>query len=131
MLTPKQKKCIELMVQGDLQQKEIATLIKVSEQTICNWKKTVPEFMQEYNRLLKQSIQSVASKAFHTQTRLLNAKSEMVRYMASKDILDRAGFKSTDKLEVEGNINTSNPYDELTVDELKALAKKCEADETT
>jgi predicted DNA-binding protein YlxM (UPF0122 family) len=99
MLKPKQKKCIELMLQGDLQQKQIAALIKVTEQTICNWKRDVPEFMQEYNRLLKQSIQSVASKAFRTQTKLLDAKSEMVRYMVSKDILDRAGFKATDKVE--------------------------------
>ena len=81
--------------------------------------------------MLKQSIRSIASEALRTQKKLLNAKSEMVRYMAAKDILDRAGFKATDKLEVEENISTVNPYDELSVDELKALAKKCESDGTT
>ena len=49
----------------------------------------------------------------------------------AKDFLDRAGFKPTDKVEVEGNI-TTNPYDELSVEELKALARKCEENgETT
>lgn len=48
----------------------------------------------------------------------------------AKDFLDRAGFKPTDNVNVEGNLNVKeNPYDQLTVDELRALARKCEADE--
>lgn len=31
---------------------------------------------------------------------------------------------------VEGKIQTSNPYDELSVEELRALARKCEEDES-
>ena len=41
---------------------------------------------------------------------------------------DTSGQKPEDNLNVVGQIDTSNPYDELTVDELKALAKKCEED---
>ena len=103
MLNKKQKKCLELMAMGELTQKEIANQIKVSEQTICNWKKN-KEFMTELNDLIRISIQSLAAKAFKTQTNLLNAKSEMVRYMVSKDILDRAGFKPDDKIKFEGAI---------------------------
>ncbi|CVI73277.1 Bacterial regulatory proteins, luxR family [Clostridiales bacterium CHKCI001] len=44
MLTPKQRKCLELMVSGDLKQKEIAAQIKVSEQTICAWKNHMVRF---------------------------------------------------------------------------------------
>lgn len=43
---------------------------------------------------------------------------------------DTSGQKPEDNLNVVGQIDTSNPYDELTVDELKALAKKCEEDAT-
>ena len=39
---------------------------------------------------------------------------------------DTSGQKPDDNLNVVGQIDTSNPYDELTVEELKALAKKCE-----
>ena len=44
---------------------------------------------------------------------------------------DTSGQKPEDNLNVVGQIDTSNPYDELTVDELKALAKKCEEDGNT
>ena len=103
MLNKKQIKCLELMALGELSQKEIASQIKVSEQTICNWKKDV-EFTSELDLLIRISIQSLAAKAFKTQTNLLAAKSEMVRYMVSKDILDRAGFKPIDNLKLSGNV---------------------------
>ena len=44
MLTLKQRKCLELMVSGDLKQKEIAAQIKVSEQTICMWNNDIVRF---------------------------------------------------------------------------------------
>lgn len=111
MLTAKQKKCLELLVSGEMTQKEIASEIKVSEQTICNWKKN-EEFNTEYDNLMRVCIQSFAAKAFQTQTRLLNAKSEMVRYVVSKDILDRAGFKPVDKVqqEVDMDLNITVNY---------------------
>lgn len=97
MLNPKQKKCIEMMVEGSFTQKQIAETLNVSENTVCNWKKN-DEFMSEYNTTLKSNINQVAAKAFDTQMKLLNARSEMVRYMVSKDILDRAGFKPSNDI---------------------------------
>ena len=103
MLSNKQRKCLVRMAEGDLSQKDIGLEIKVTEQTICNWKKD-KEFMAELDNLIKISIQSLAAKAFKTQTSLLGARSEMVRYVVAKDILDRAGFKPADKVKVEGAI---------------------------
>lgn len=103
MLSTKQKKCIELMASGEFKQKEIAKMINVTEKTICAWKKD-DEFMKELDYLIVISIRSVAAKAFKTQTRLLDSKNDMVRYMAAKDILDRAGFKPDDKLKVEASL---------------------------
>ena len=97
MLNPKQKKCIEMMVEGSKTQKQMAEALDVSENTISNWKKN-DEFMGEYNTALKGNINQVAAKAFATQMKLLNARSEMVRHMVAKDILDRAGFKATDNI---------------------------------
>ena len=97
VLNPKQKKCIEMMVEGSFTQKQMAEALNVSENTICNWKKN-DEFMGEYNTTLKSSINQVAAKAFNTQMKLLNARSEMVRYMVAKDILDRAGFKASENV---------------------------------
>ncbi len=106
MLNSKQLKCIEMMASGEKTQKEMAKALNVSEATICNWKKDA-EFMDEYNTALKDSIREVAAKAFKTQIKLLTAKSEMVRYMAAKDILDRAGFKATEKLDINSNVGVT------------------------
>ena len=99
MLNPKQRKCIELMVEGTTTQKQIAEQLNVTENTISNWKKN-DEFMSEYNATLKSNINAVAAKAFSTQMKLLNARSEMVRHMVAKDILDRAGFKASEKIDL-------------------------------
>ena len=99
VLNPKQKKCIELMIDGSYTQKKMAEILNVAENTISNWKKN-DEFMNEYNTTLKSNINQVAAKASNTMIKLLTARSEMVRYMASKDILDRAGFKATEKVDL-------------------------------
>lgn len=101
MLNSKQRKCIEYMVQGERTQKEIAEILHVTEATICNWKKN-DEFMTEYTASLKGSMKNVAAKAFQTEIALLRARSEMVRLMAAKDILDRAGFKPDDNVNLNG-----------------------------
>jgi transposase len=103
MLNKKQKKCLELMAMGELTQREIAKQIDISEETISRWKRN-SEFASELDALIRISIRSLAAKAFKTQTNLLNAKSEMVRFLAAKDILDRAGFKPDDKIKFEGAI---------------------------
>lgn len=126
---PKQNRCIELMLEGKWTQKQIAKQLDVSENTISNWKKN-DEFMGEYNTALKSSINVVAAEAFATQKKLLKSRSDMVRYMVSKDILDRAGFKASEKIDLNGSVNVSNPYDGLTVEELQSLARKCESEES-
>ncbi len=118
MLSQEQVECLDLMVNSKLTQKAIAKKIQVSEQTICNWKKD-PEFIAEHNKLLRASLRSVATKAARTLVDLLKAESEQVRLNAAKDILDRAGFKPEEKVEINGNVN--NPLAGLSTDELKKL----------
>lgn len=103
MLSTKQRKCLELMVLGTMTQKKIASQINITEKTICEWKKN-DEFRKEFDHLIRISIQSLAASAYKTQQLLLYSKNDMVRHLAAKDLLDRAGFKATDKLEIEGAI---------------------------
>jgi Bacterial regulatory proteins, luxR family. len=119
MLTNKQKKCLEIMVLGAFTQKEISEQIDVAARTISVWKKN-PEFVAELDRLIKLNIQSFAPKAFKKMTELMDSESPSVRYQATKDVLDRAGYKATDKVELSGALN--NPFAELTTEELKKLA---------
>lgn len=106
------------MVQGDKKQKDIADTLSVTEATICNWKKN-DEFVAEYTASLKSSMKDVAAKAFQTEIALLRARSEMVRLMAAKDILDRAGFKPECNVNLSGTVK--NPLAGLTTEELKKL----------
>ena len=102
-LTPKQRKAAELLATGQYTQKEVAGLVKVSEQTLCTWKKHLL-FTGEYERLMRQQFQVMAAKAFKTQMSLLDSENEMVRYLAAKDLMDRGGFKPENNVKVDGVI---------------------------
>lgn len=105
MLKPKQKKCIEMLVCGAYSQVQIARELKISEQTICNWKKD-EEFAKELQEQMRICVQTLAPKAIKTMEALLNSDSDNVRFSAAKDILDRTGFKPSDNINVNSNIAT-------------------------
>ena len=105
MLKPKQVKCLEIMLYRKKTDKEIAETINVSPKTICEWKKSCPEFQAEYNKLMRNNMQYAAPKAFRKQMRLLESKNDMVAHMAAKDIMDRAGFNPTEKIDMEADMD--------------------------
>ena len=110
MLNGKQKKCIELLVSGDMSQNEIAKTIGVIPGTISDWKKK-DEFKEEYNRANKIVINSIVPKAVQTISSLLNADSEQVRLAAAKDVLDRAGYKAQSDVKIDANITSEKLAD--------------------
>lgn len=105
MLKPKQIKCIELMIRGDMTDKQIAEAINITQKTICEWKKKDKEFQDEYNLLMRTSLQYAAPKAFRRQMSLLNSKNDMVAHLAAKDIMDRAGFNPVDKIDLNADVD--------------------------
>lgn len=111
MLKPKQIKCLELMIQGNMTDKDIAAAINVAQKTICDWKKNCKEFQDEYNSLMRRSLQYAAPKAFRKQMSLLDSNNDMVAHLAAKDIMDRAGFNPTDKMEMEVDMDLNVSID--------------------
>jgi CRISPR/Cas system CMR-associated protein Cmr5 small subunit len=105
MLNPKQVKCLELMIQGQLTDKDIAKAINITQKTICEWKKNNKEFQDEYNSLMRSSLQYAAPKAFRKQLSLLNSKNDMVAHLAAKDIMDRAGFNPVEKVDLNAEVD--------------------------
>lgn len=95
----KQQKALTLMIEGNLNQKQIAKQVKVSERTIINWKKR-DDFKAALLEMEREYLKGLAPKAIRTMEELMNAKSELVRYNAASDILDRTGHKPTDKQEI-------------------------------
>lgn len=103
MITKKQQKAIELMFEGNLSQTDISAALKVHPTTLSRWKKE-PEFVEAMRKYTNDTISRSTPKAMGTMLKLLNARSELVRYNAAKDLLDRAGFIPTQKHDITGNI---------------------------
>lgn len=105
VLKPKQIKCLELMIKGNMTDKDIAAAIHITQKTICEWKKKDKEFQDEYNSLMRNSLQYAAPKAFRKQMSLLNSRNDMVAHLAAKDIMDRAGFSPVDKIDLNADVD--------------------------
>ncbi len=87
----KKEQALIMLVSGDLNLSEIAERLKISEKTLYNWRKD-DEFDSELRRRLNIKMGTIAAAALRTQSNLLNAKSDMVKHLAAKDLLDRAGY---------------------------------------
>ena len=103
MLKPKQRKCIELMLEGEKKQKEIAAVLNITEKTISEWKKN-EEFTAAYDEALKAVLRYASGKALRKQIKLIDSESDSVAHLAAKDILDRGGYKAEEKLEIAASV---------------------------
>lgn len=102
MLKPKQVECLKLMMQNPkISGKELAETLKVTEKTISQWKNKNTEFQEEYNTLVRSKIQYAATQALGKQIELLQSRNDMVAHLAAKDLMDRAGFNPTEKIEAD------------------------------
>lgn len=119
MLNDAQYKCIMLMVEGNLTQKKIAEELKITEQTICNWKKD-KEFIYEHETLLKESFKKYIPEARESLVELMrNAHSEMVKLNATNILLEKAGITPKTIIESKNENNNINSVDDKTADLLK------------
>lgn len=102
-MASKRDKCIHLMVTTDLSQREIAKQIDVAEETISRWKKK-ENWKKDYQEACKSVFGDLEAKAIKTLENNLKARSEFVRQSSAEFILDRLGYKPTDKVEVDTNM---------------------------
>ena len=105
MLNEKQQKCIALMLTTNKTQKKIADEIGVNENTIGDWKKN-KEFQDELQKQLKENFGSLAVIAHKELKKLLTNQNAYIRLQAIKDVLDRAGYKPSDKVDINGEIKS-------------------------
>lgn len=100
MLSDEQIKCITLMITTNKTQKQIANELKITEQTICNWKKQ-KDFQDAIQNGIKDNFSSLAVDAQKELSKLLKSKNEYIKLQVAKDILDRAGYKPIEKQEIK------------------------------
>jgi len=105
-LTKKQLEAAKLIAEGQLTQREIAKQLNIAELTISRWKKqeafqqAIEDFTAEIKKDIERKLMSMAPEALRQLQRLLNARSELVRLQAIKDILDRLDIKPASKQDI-------------------------------
>ncbi|MDW4095159.1 DNA-binding protein [Staphylococcus saprophyticus] len=99
-LTKKQQEYIRIKTEHGKKDKDIAIEIDVNRATISRWKQT-ESFRNGYKGYQVEHLEKQVPKALQTMINLLEAKSELVRFQASKDILDRTGYNPIEKQEIE------------------------------
>ncbi len=112
MITKKQKRAIELMFEGNLSQTQISTELKIHPTTLSRWKRD-EAFVEAMRTFTDGVIARSTPKAMSTMVHLLSAKSELVRYNAAKDLLDRAGFMPTVKQDVTATVGPVQIADDI------------------
>lgn len=101
-LTKKQQDYIRLKNETNLTEGEIASEIDVNRSTISRWKNN-DKFREGFRGYQVEHLSNQVPKALQTMINLLDAKSELVRFQASKDILDRSGYNPVETQQIETN----------------------------
>lgn len=114
MITKKQKRVIELLFEGNLDQIEISEQLGIHPTTISRWKRN-PDFVEAMRVFTESVIAKSTPKAMSTMVKLLDARSELVRYNAAKDLLDRAGFMPTVKQDIRANVGPVQITDDVPI----------------
>ena len=97
----KMEKAVYMTVFTKLTQRDIASELDIDESTISRWKKT-EKFKSMQTKVEHEFLGSMVPEALRALKGLLEAESESVRLNAAADVLDRCGFKPTNKMEISG-----------------------------
>lgn len=111
-LAPNQQRFVHLYLTGRYKNVELANLLGVHISTIHNWlrkpevRHIITEFQKDEHEVVEQNLKSLRGKAIETMAELMDSPIDGIKYQASRDILDRTGHKSVQKMEVKKEIYT-------------------------
>lgn len=99
-MNAKQAKALAMLVSGEYSMKQIAEKLKIAEKTLYNWRQE-GWFEEELNKRLHIKVGTLAAKALRVQEEMLSSKSDTVKHLAAKDILDRGGYAADSKVHID------------------------------
>ena len=95
-------RAIELLINCEMTQKDIADEVGVSEKTLYNWIHHNEKFREALEWYRKEVYRNLAPTAARTVADImLNGESDKVRLAAAQDILSRAGDDAKSKMDLE------------------------------
>lgn len=98
MLNETQLKAIHLLVNTNLKKYQVAEKLEIDGSTISRWFQN-SEFTKKFDEEMKNSWKEVAAEAKQTMIEMLYGEKESSRITAAKDILSRAGYDASQKIE--------------------------------
>lgn len=110
LLKPKQQRFTHMYLSGMYTIGKIAEILDVTEATIYNWlrkkeiKEIIDDFQREEEQIVSQNMLALRMKALNAMNGLLDSKVDGIKFQAAKDILDRTGFKPSQKQDVKVEI---------------------------
>lgn len=108
--TPKQIRFLHLYLSGTYTHGEIANILNIHVNTCHNWLRIpkLREYIQKYQVeeqvVVKDKLNMLTNKAVSTMVDLMDSPMDGVRYQAAKDILDRAGHNTSQKMEIKKEV---------------------------
>ena len=91
-------KCIHMMVYTDKQKQEIAAELGVANNCISRWLQR-EDFQEELKKETHRGFSSLALKARRRLEQLIDSNNDVVALGACKEVLNKAGFMGTQKVE--------------------------------
>ena len=91
-------KCINMMVYTDKQKQQIASELGVANNCISRWMAR-QDFQEELKNEMHRGFNSLALKARRRLDQLIDSNNDVVALGACKEVLNKAGYMETQKVE--------------------------------
>ena len=99
-------KCINMMVYTDKQKQEIAKELGVANNCISRWMAR-EDFQEELKNEMHRGFNALALKARRRLAQLIDSNNDVVALGACKEVLNKAGYMETQKVEQKIDTTTT------------------------
>lgn len=112
LLEPKLQRFVHLYLTGQYNQRQIAQMLEVHENTISTWLKredvnlTIKEYQATEHEMIDTQIKAMRMKAIQKMNDLMDSPIDGIAFQACKDILDRTGHKAKNEIKVDKTVKT-------------------------
>ena len=112
LLEPKLQRFVHLYLTGQYNNRQLAQLLEVHENTINTWLKrddvntSIKEYQAMEHEMIDVQIKAMRMKAIQKMNDLMDSPIDGIAFQACKDKLDRTGHKAKNEIKVDKTVKT-------------------------
>ena len=112
ILEPKLQRLVHLYLTGQYNNKQLAQMLEVHENTIYSWLKreevvaAIKEYQIMEHEMIDVQIKAMRMKAIQKMNDLMDSPIDGIAFQACKDILDRTGHKAKNEIKIDKTVKT-------------------------